>query len=64
MIVNNRQICQERYISVDIETAGPSPRHYSMLSIGAVTVFAGKIRSHSGKYDAIAQRQRAYMARL
>lgn len=28
----------EVYISVDIETAGPSPSHYSLLSIGACSV--------------------------
>jgi DNA polymerase III epsilon subunit-like protein len=30
---------RETLISVDIETAGPSPREYSILSIGACTVF-------------------------
>jgi DNA polymerase III epsilon subunit-like protein len=29
----------ETYISVDIETAGPTPGTYSMLSIGACTIF-------------------------
>ncbi|OQY36328.1 MAG: hypothetical protein B6243_03425 [Anaerolineaceae bacterium 4572_5.2] len=29
----------EIYISVDVETAGPNPRNYSLLSIGACTVF-------------------------
>jgi ribonuclease T len=29
---------QEAYISVDIETAGPTPGQYSLLSIGACTV--------------------------
>ena len=29
----------ETYISVDVETAGPNPAGYSMLSIGACTVF-------------------------
>jgi DNA polymerase III epsilon subunit-like protein len=29
----------ETYISVDIETAGPVPRTYSMLSIGACTLY-------------------------
>jgi DNA polymerase III epsilon subunit-like protein len=29
----------ENYISVDVETAGPTPETYSMLSIGACTVF-------------------------
>ena len=33
-ILNN-----EAYISVDVETAGPIPAQYSMLSIGACTVF-------------------------
>ncbi len=28
----------EAYISVDVETAGPSPSHYSLLSIGACSV--------------------------
>lgn len=28
----------ETYISVDVETAGPSPANYSLLSIGACTV--------------------------
>ncbi|MBM3151290.1 MAG: 3'-5' exonuclease [Chloroflexi bacterium] len=38
-MTENTNSCEERYISVDIETAGPSPRIYSMLSIGACTVF-------------------------
>ncbi len=38
-MTNTNPLCQERYISVDVETAGPLPRQYSMLSIGAVTVF-------------------------
>nr|NIP41962.1 3'-5' exonuclease [candidate division Zixibacteria bacterium]NIR48344.1 3'-5' exonuclease [candidate division KSB1 bacterium]NIR63581.1 3'-5' exonuclease [candidate division Zixibacteria bacterium]NIS45545.1 3'-5' exonuclease [candidate division Zixibacteria bacterium]NIT54459.1 3'-5' exonuclease [candidate division Zixibacteria bacterium] len=29
----------EMYISVDIETSGPNPSRYSILSIGACTVF-------------------------
>lgn len=29
----------EIYISVDVETAGPSPSEYSLLTIGACTVF-------------------------
>jgi len=29
----------ETYISVDVETAGPNPAGYSLLSIGACTVF-------------------------
>jgi len=29
---------KETYISVDVETAGPFPREYSMLSIGACTI--------------------------
>ena len=29
----------ETYISVDVETAGPTPGTYSMLSIGACTIF-------------------------
>lgn len=29
----------EAYISVDIETAGPNPYDYSLLSIGACTIF-------------------------
>lgn len=29
----------ETYISVDVETAGPNPADYSLLSIGACTVF-------------------------
>jgi ribonuclease T len=29
----------ETYISVDVETAGPFPREYSMLSIGACTLY-------------------------
>ena len=29
----------ETYISIDIETAGPNPSTYSLLSIGACTVF-------------------------
>jgi DNA polymerase III epsilon subunit-like protein len=29
----------EIYISVDVETAGPNPSEYSLLSIGACTVF-------------------------
>jgi DNA polymerase III epsilon subunit-like protein len=29
----------ELYISVDVETAGPNPGNYSLLSIGACTVF-------------------------
>lgn len=29
---------QETYISVDVETAGPSPGRYSLLSIGACTL--------------------------
>jgi DNA polymerase III epsilon subunit-like protein len=29
----------ETYISVDVETAGPNPGQYSLLSIGACTVF-------------------------
>ncbi len=29
----------ETYISVDIETAGPNPGGYAMLSIGACTVY-------------------------
>jgi DNA polymerase III epsilon subunit-like protein len=29
----------ETYISVDVETAGPNPAEYSLLSIGACTVF-------------------------
>lgn len=29
----------ETYISVDVETAGPNPANYSLLSIGACTVF-------------------------
>ena len=27
------------YISVDVETAGPNPSQYSLLSVGACTVF-------------------------
>jgi len=30
---------QEMLISIDIETAGPSPREYSILSIGACVIF-------------------------
>ena len=30
--------CPEAYVSVDIETAGPNPSHYSLLSIGACLV--------------------------
>ena len=29
---------EETYISVDVETAGPNPREYSLLSIGACTL--------------------------
>jgi len=29
---------QERYISVDVETAGPHPSQYSLLTIGACTI--------------------------
>jgi ribonuclease T len=29
---------EETYISVDVETAGPNPRDYSLLSIGACTL--------------------------
>ena len=29
----------EAYISVDVETAGPNPGQYSLLSIGACLVF-------------------------
>jgi DNA polymerase III epsilon subunit-like protein len=32
------ETCFEAYISVDIETAGPNPSHYSLLSIGACLV--------------------------
>jgi len=28
----------EKYISVDVETSGPDPRNYAMLSIGACTI--------------------------
>jgi len=35
----NNNLCEERYISIDVETAGPLPREYSLLAIGAVTVF-------------------------
>ncbi len=38
-MTDTTNLCQEHYISVDVETAGPLPRQYSMLSIGAVTVF-------------------------
>jgi len=31
--------CEEIYISVDVETAGPNPWDYSMLSLGACLVF-------------------------
>lgn len=34
-----RKTNNEAYISVDVETAGPIPAHYSLLSIGACTVF-------------------------
>lgn len=34
----NRNILEEAYISVDIETAGPVPGEYSMLSLGACLV--------------------------
>ncbi|MCD6401048.1 MAG: hypothetical protein J7L73_03880, partial [Anaerolineales bacterium] len=27
------------YISVDVETSGPNPSQYSLLSIGACTIF-------------------------
>ena len=30
---------KETYISVDVETAGPNPANYSLLSLGACTVF-------------------------
>jgi len=30
---------KEEFISVDVETSGPSPRDYALLSIGACTVF-------------------------
>ena len=30
---------KQAYISVDVETAGPNPSTYSMLSIGACDVF-------------------------
>jgi DNA polymerase III epsilon subunit-like protein len=30
---------QELYVSVDVETAGPNPSQYSLLSIGACSVF-------------------------
>jgi ribonuclease T len=30
---------QETYISIDVETAGPNPSTYSLLSIGACSVF-------------------------
>ena len=30
---------QPAYISVDVETAGPNPSQYSLLSIGACTIF-------------------------
>lgn len=33
------QIPTGTYICVDVETAGPSPGQYSLLSIGACTVF-------------------------
>jgi DNA polymerase III epsilon subunit-like protein len=34
----SRQLPPETYISIDVETAGPYPGKYSMLSIGACTV--------------------------
>jgi len=34
----NRAPSLERYVSVDVETAGPNPSHYSLLSIGACLV--------------------------
>ncbi|MFH2102394.1 MAG: 3'-5' exonuclease [Chloroflexota bacterium] len=39
-MTENNTPCQETYISVDVETAGPLPRQYSLLSIGACTVAA------------------------
>ena len=35
----NSIIYEEPYISVDIETAGPNPSQYSLLSIGACTIW-------------------------
>jgi len=36
------EIASETYISVDVETAGPAPSLYSLLSIGACTVLNEK----------------------
>jgi len=33
-----QKLLPEVYISVDVETAGPNPNHYSMISIGACLV--------------------------
>lgn len=37
-MVDNTQHLTDVYISVDVETAGPYPEEYSLLSIGACTV--------------------------
>jgi DNA polymerase III epsilon subunit-like protein len=36
--MNTTSIFDEAYISVDVETAGPSPTRYSLLSIGACSL--------------------------
>ena len=38
MQTSNRSMTREFYISVDVETAGPYPSQYSLLSIGACSV--------------------------
>ena len=37
--MSNILIDKERFISVDVETSGPNPTRYSLLSIGACRVF-------------------------
>ena len=38
MVTSERQSRPERFISVDVETAGPTPGDYAMISIGACPV--------------------------
>ncbi|RPI28234.1 MAG: 3'-5' exonuclease [Chloroflexota bacterium] len=35
----NKPVSEEMYVSVDVETAGPNPGQYSLLSIGACLVY-------------------------
>lgn len=38
-MTGNQRRSQEFYVSIDVETAGPYPPAYSLLSLGACTVF-------------------------